>query len=272
MLNLVLSVLCSVLIANLLMLWNSKQRTGILPVFLGNYFLASVFSLATLPGGCSLPPTLDIFLGVLAGACFLLNFWVYQRCIIHNGLSLPVGAMRVSMLIPILLSVLIFRDRINALNGAGIILAVSAFALRADPAQMRKLLWIIALFLISGSSEAILKLYKELGSGMEPLFVLTTFSSAFVFTGILILVAKIPVTWKAILFGCVLGIPNRLSTVFFLKGLDSVPAPIAYTLVAVGIVLLSIVSDIFIWKQKATRRDGLLWLLLILSLVLMNVA
>jgi hypothetical protein len=270
MLNLGLSVFCSVLIANLLMLWNSKHGAGIMAVFLGNYFLATLFSLSSIPRPFIVPPALDLSLGVIAGAFFLLNFWVYQRCITHNGLSLSVGAMRVSMLIPILISVLVFHDGLNTLNGIGIVLALAAFALRADPKQLRKLLWVLALFTISGSSEVILKIYKELGAGLEPHFVLLTFSSAFLITGVIILLGKVPVIWQAVLFGCVLGIPNRLSTVFFLRGLDSVPAPIAYPFVAASIVLLSIVSDIVIWKQQATRRDALLWLMLILSLVLMN--
>lgn len=271
MLNLALSVLCSVLIANLLMYWGKKGSGGILPVFLGNYLVAGIFSYAVLPPGNGTPPLLDIFLGLIAGALFLLNFWVYQRCILHNGLSLSVGSMRVAMLVPILVSVIVFRDRINLINSLGIGIGISAFALRADPKQLHKLLWILALFVVSGLSETILKLYKELGAGMEPAFVFVTFSSAFLFTGIVLWVGKIPLTWKAVLFGCLLGIPNRLSTVFFLRGLDEVPAPLAYPLVAVGIVLLSIVSDLFIWKQSSTRRDRVLWLLLALSLVLMNI-
>jgi len=271
MLNLGLSILCSVVIANLLMYWGKRDRGGILPVFLGNYLFASVFSFIALPSGQGFPPILDICLGVAAGIAFLLNFWVYDRCIAHNGLSLSVGAMRIAMLVPILVSVLVFRDRIGLLNSIGIGLGMAAFALGADPRQLRKLLWIIALFLVSGLSETILKLYKELGAGMEPAFVFITFSSAFALTGCVILASRISVTLPAVLFGCALGIPNRLSTVFFLKGLDTVPAPIAYPLVAVGIVLLSIVSDLLIWKKAATRRDLILWSLLVASLILMNI-
>jgi len=73
-----------------------------------------------------------------------------------------------------------------------------------------------------------------------------------------------------VLYGCVLGIPNRYSTVFFLKGLDSVPAALAYPLVAVSIVLLSIVCDIVIWNKRPSTRDALLWALMALSLVLLN--
>jgi len=42
-------------------------------------------------------------------------------------------------------------------------------------------------------------------------------------------------------------------------------------LVAVLITLLSIVSDLIIWKKQAQPQDILLWVLLLLSLLLLNV-
>ncbi|MBW6513216.1 MAG: hypothetical protein K0B87_00450 [Candidatus Syntrophosphaera sp.] len=271
MLNLVLSVLCSVLIANLLMVFNRGGRISILPIFLGNYLMAGIFSYASLPSGRLVGlPAFDILFGILTGSFFLANFWVYQRSIVVNGLSLSVGVMRIAMIVPILLAVAVFRESLGLWNILGIGLGLAAFGLKANPRELHNLLWILGLFLISGLTDASLKVYKELGSGAEPAFVFIIFSSAFVFTLGAILLARIPVTLKSILLGLALGIPNRYSTVFFLKGLDSVPAAIAYPLVAVSIVLLSIISDLALWKKQASRRDMLLWALLVLSLLLLN--
>lgn len=267
---LALSVLCSVLIANLLMLFNRRGGTHILPVFLGNYLLAGLVSLVSLPSLRLALPTFDLALGALTGAFFLINFWVYQRSIAVNGLSLSVGVMRIAMIIPILLAVAVFRESLSLWNILGIALGLAAFSLKGNPGELHNLLWIVGLFLISGLTDASLKVYKELGSGAEPAFVLLIFASAFVFTLAAIVLGRIPLSARSVLFGCVLGIPNRMSTVFFLQGLDSVPAAIAYPLVAVAIVLLSILSDILLWKKQATRRDGLLWGLLLLSLLLLN--
>lgn len=270
MLNLFLSVLCSVLIANLLMVFNRSGDRNIMPIFLGNYLMASLFSLFNLRFQIPTLPAFDIMLGLVAGGLFLVNFWVYQRSIVLNGLSLSVGVMRISMIIPILLAVWAFGDKLSVWNLLGIIAGLAAFSLRADPRKLHSFLWIAALFLISGLTDAILKVFKELGGGAESTFVLIIFASAFIYTLATILLRKIHVPLSSILLGCVLGIPNRYSTVFFLKGLDSVPAAIAYPLVAVSIVLFSIVSDLLIWKKRATPRDALLWALLLLSLVLLN--
>lgn len=270
MIYLFLSVLCSVLIANLLMLFNLRGRIGMLPVFLGNYLIASLFSWMSVPGGRISLSGFDFGLAIVAGSLFLGNFWVYQRSIAVNGLSLSVGVMRVAMIIPVLISVAVFGERLSAWNAAGIALGIGAFALKADPKELRNLLWIIGLFLVSGATDATLKVYKELGSGAESSFILMIFASAFVFTLGAIILGKIPLTLKSFLLGCLLGFPNRWSTVFFLKGLDHVPAALAYPLVAVSIMALSIFSDLALWKRKASRRDILLWALLAMSLVLLN--
>ena len=269
MLYLLLSVLCSVLIANFLMLMGRRGQISMLPVFLGNYFIASLSSYLTMP---RLVPTtaFDLGFGIITGALFLGNFWVYQKCIACNGLSLSVGVMRIAMIVPVLMAVVWFREQLGVLNGLGIVLGLAAFTLKSDPKALHNFLWIVGLFAISGLTDASLKIFKELGSGNEAGFVYIIFTSAFVFTLLLILAGRIRFTWQSIVLGCLLGIPNRYSTVFFLKGLDSIPAALAYPIVAVSIVLLSIVSDLAIWHKQASRRDVLLWALLLVSLVLLN--
>ncbi|GAB1365253.1 hypothetical protein MASR1M36_01240 [Candidatus Cloacimonadaceae bacterium] len=270
MLQLALSVLCSVLIANLLMLFNRKGKLDMLPVFLGNYFVASLFSFASLPKGGAEFQSFDLFFGILAGALFLGNFWVYQRSIVYNGLSLSVGVMRMAMIVPVLLGVLLFREQLSVFNQIGIFTGLIAFGLKANPRELHNLLWIIGLFAISGLTDASLKLYKEFGGGQEALFIYVVFSAAFGFTLLIILLGRIKVPISALLAGFALGIPNRLSTVFFLKGLDFVPAALAYPLVAVAIVLLGIISDLLFWKKQAGTKDLLLWALLLSSLLLLN--
>lgn len=239
-----------------------------LPVFLGNYFIASLFSAISLQPGAA--TGFDLAFGLVTGAFFLINFWVYQKCIVVNGLSLSVGAMRIAMILPIVLSIAFFGENLRLLNLLGILLGLIAFGLKADPRALRNLLWIVALFVISGFSDASMKIFKELGGGNESFFVWLIFSSAFVYTLLSIVFSKLRFQPRLLLYGFALGLPNRYSTVFMLKGLDSIPASIAYPLVAVSIVLLSIASDIVLWKHRPQARDYLLWGLLVLSLLLLN--
>lgn len=240
-----------------------------LPVFLGNYFVAGIFSAISLkPGNVG---SFDVLFSALTGAFFLVNFWVYQKCIVVNGLSLSVGAMRIAMILPILMALVFFGESLGKWNIMGIALGIAAFSLKADSRSLRNLLWILVLFLISGLSDASMKIFKELGGGNESFFVFMIFGSAFFFCLASIIVGKLRFPPVLVFYGFALGIPNRYSTVFFLKGLDSVPAAIAYPLVAVSIVLLSIGSDVFLWKHRPAGRDYLLWCMLVLSLILLNI-
>lgn len=271
MMYLALSVLCSVLIANFLMVVGRKGSLSMLPIFLGNYFVASLSGAFTVFSRPATASGFDIGFGIMTGAFFLANFWVYQKCILVNGLSLSVGAMRIAMILPILIALIFFGEKLSLLNLAGIILGLAAFSLRADPKALKNFLWILALFAISGFTDASTKIFKELGSGNEALFVYLIFSSAFVYTLLSILISRLRFQPKYILYGFALGIPNRYSTVFFLNALDTIPAAIAYPLVSVAIVIMSILSDILIWKKQASARDYLLWILLIVSLILLNI-
>lgn len=270
MLYLALSVFCSVMIANFLMYMGKRGALSMLPIFLGNYFVASLSGAYSMNFAPVVVSGFDLGIGLITGAFFLLNFWVYQKCIVANGLSLSVGAMRIAMILPIIISLIFFQEHLSIYNLIGIALGVVAFSLRADPKALHNFLWIVALFAISGLSDASMKIYKELGSGNEAFFVYLIFSSAFFYTLLAILLSRLRFEPKYVLYGFVLGIPNRYSTVFFLNALDSIPAAIAYPLLAVSIVIMSIISDILFWKKRPQGKDYILWILLILSLILLN--
>jgi len=275
--NIFLSILCSVGIANLLMLFgklrqdrDSDPRSAMLPVFLGNYVVAALFSYLSVPRGGFQFKGFDLGLGIAAGALFLTNFWVFQRSIVINGLAISVSVMRVAMILPVLVSLVIFGERLRLINFAGIALALLAFLLKPAGGGRRHLLWLVGLFAVSGFTDLSLKLFKELGAGAESLWIGMVFSSALLFTLGVIIIRRVQVGWFALLFGFGLGIPNRLSTVFFLKGLATVPAAIAYPVTASGIVLVSVISDALFWKKIPARREIMMYVLLAISLTLLN--
>jgi len=266
----ILSILCSVMSANLLMYYKSRREVAILPVFLGNYFAASLFSYAVLDPSNTVVRGIDLGFGVLTGMLFLLNFIVYQRNIIANGLSISVGVMRIAVVVPLLLSVLVFDEKISGLNLIGIVLALSVFSFRSDRRELRNILLILLLFMVSGLTDSTLKLFDELGGGGSELFVYLVFTSAFMITLLGIVIGRIRVELRSIGFGLVLGIPNRFSTVFFLMGLERTPAAVAYPATAAGIMLMSILSDVLIWKRLFSLREGIMFAVLAISVVLVN--
>jgi len=271
MIFILLSILCSVIIANMLLLFARGKKVDILLIFLGNYLLATVFSYIQIPAGSLSIGPFEILFGFLTGFLFLYNFFVYQKNIDLNGMSISVGVMRVAVIIPTFISVLFFADRINSFNLLGLLVIVAAFWSITERNSIRQFVWLIILFIVSGLTDSTLKIYAELGRSNQTPFVFILFLSAFICTLFWVWKAKRPFSWQYILYGMALGIPNQLSTRFFLKGLEKVPATLAYPLTASSIVLLSIICDLLFWRRIFSFKERLALILLLFGIVLINI-
>ncbi len=270
MMYLLLAILSSVLIGNLLVVFSKDKSSDIRIIFLGNYLVASLFSLSiALPQGLVFN-SFDIWFGALAGLLFLANFIAYQKNISINGLSLSVGTMRVSVIIPILVAVACFSDRISLVHVLGITIIVTAFGYIADTKTLKNLIWLLFLFLISGVTESTLKIYNELGRANQSPFLFVIFTSAGLFTLLWIVLEKRKLHLKSLLYGFLLGIPNQMSSLFFLKGLKTVSATVAYPFYTSGIVIISVLCDIFIWKKVFTMKQRIALMLLIVGIVIIS--
>ena len=228
---LILSILCSVIIANLMVAFNRDNKSDILLIFLGNYFTATIFSLISNKSPFSDIRPFELIAGGLSGILFLVNFLIYRKNIMVNGMSLSVSIMRISLVIPILVSLFFFRESIFFFNFIGIGLILLSFILMADAGTFRSLGWIFMLIFVTGISETAMKIYNEFGLPNHSLFVLILFASALLTNLIIILYKRKKITQKSFGQGMILGIPNQLSTVFFLKSLKSIPASTAALIV-----------------------------------------
>jgi len=270
MLYLFLSIISSALIGNLLILFSKDKRSSILNIFLGNYFLASAFSFISNDTTISQVRPFDIIIGITTGFLFLFNFIIYQRNIKENGLSLSVSAMRFSLLVPILVSILFFKQYVNPLNYLGSGFILFSFAIMKGSGSVKNLIWLFILFLITGLSETCIKLYDEYGLARQGFFILMLFGSAFIFNLGLLFYKKVKFHYISFAYGMILGFPNQLTTKFFLLSLKSVPAPIAYPLMAACVVLICFLADITIWKRKFNLISYLAYLGIIIGVIFLN--
>ncbi|MBN1326883.1 MAG: EamA family transporter [Candidatus Cloacimonetes bacterium] len=270
MINLLLSIICSVLIGNLLFLFQKDKKLQILQVFLGNYFLASIFSLTANNTPLAAIRSYDVIIGIMTGLLFLSNFIVYQKNIKVNGLSLSVGIMRISLIIPTVISIVVFSENIMLLNYIGIAVILFSFTFRAETRKLHNLFWIIFLFMITGFTDSMLKIYDVHGLPQDGAFVSILFGSAFIFNLIWIGVQKRKIVWKYFAWGMLLGIPNQLTTRFFLDSLESVKAAIAYPLFASCVVLITVLCDLFLWKKKFRLNEKIAFILLIIGIIFLN--
>ncbi len=266
----VLSIISSVLIGNMLMLFHRFKKSDIVVIFLGNYFVASLFSLLNSKKPITAINILELSFAAFAGFLFLYNFYVYHKNIQLNGLSLSVGAMRMAVVIPIIISLIVFSDPISLTSGIGIFVILISFWLMKERHQLHNVVWITLLLIITGTTDTSLKIISVYGTMNKNLYLFFLFTASFVFTLVWISIQRRKVNWESILMGFGLGIPNQLSSQFFLKGLESVPASIAYPLVASGIVFASIVCDSVFWKRTFSSKQRVAFAMLIIGIILLN--
>ena len=271
MIYLFFAIFTSMLIGNFFVFFQKNEKADIMWIFLGNYFLAAIFSLFSEKISFHNINSFDIYLGIFTGFMFLNNFLIYEKNISINGLSLSVGVMRVSLIIPIFLSTFLFKEYVGLPNYAGILVIVLSFILMTETRSFHNIFWIILLFVMTGITDSTLKIFDQYGSPDKSIFIATIFSTAFILTIGYLIVLKRKFNWISILYGLLLGIPNQLTTKFFLKSLDSVPAPIAYPAYASGVVVFTILSDLFIWKKYFTKKQRIAFILIVIGITLLNI-
>ena len=271
MIYIILSVFCSVIIANLLKIFTSGKKNSILVIFLGNYFFAAIFSLFTNDTPFNKINPSDIILGSFAGFFLLTNFLIYKKNIQINGLSLSVSVMRSSLLIPIILALVLWNETIKSLNVLGIIVVLISFVLMSGKKHPHNLLWLFTLFCFTGTTDLFFKLYNVYGINSINLFLFFAFSTSLFLNIILIFIQKIQFNWKEFSYGLILGLPNQLTALFFMKALNILPASIAYPVLASSVVIVTYITDIFIWKTKFTKKEGIIFIIILLGIILLNI-
>jgi multidrug transporter EmrE-like cation transporter len=116
-----------------------------------------------------------------------------------------------------------------------------------------------------------MKIYDEYGMTEPTVYLAILFSSALVFTLVLIIIMKRKYNWHSLCLGFLLGIPNQLTTKFFMKSLTLIPASVAYPLLASGVVLFAMLSDAVIWRRKFSGKALAAYGLLVLGIAFLNI-
>lgn len=259
---LLLTILCSTSIALILKYSDTKKGEPIV-LLAGNYLIATLIGLTLLIlNDQKIFSIQTLFFGAGLGLLFVISFFVYAKAIGYAGTGLATTSARLSVIIPILFSVIIFNELPNELHLVGFLFTVITFILfyfsvkgnHRDGEGVLKYFFLIAVFIGIGINDFAIKVFKSWRPEQEePFFLFFIFSSAFVYSSIYIIIKKIQIIRQTAVWGLLLGIPNIFSTVFLLGALALLPAILVYPLMNVGIILFTTVAAFIIWKEKLNR-------------------
>lgn len=281
MIYLLLSVLSSTAIFVLFKLFN-KYNVDTLQAIVFNYITACSCGILLY----NKPINIDSFISenwfyaaLGLGFLFISIFNVMALTAQKNGLSVASVASKMSVIIPILFSIIVYNESIGFQKVLGIILALLAVYLTSIKPKsnvvLTKAIYLpIILFLGSGVIDTSVNHFAPKGN--LPLFLSIIFACAGVIGLVSVSVKAIKTKQKfnpkSIPFGIALGIVNYSSMYFLLKALrvDGYESSAIFTINNVAIVAVSCLTGLLLFKEVISSKNWIGIGLALISIILVT--
>ncbi|GIV46106.1 MAG: hypothetical protein KatS3mg036_0924 [Ignavibacterium sp.] len=280
MIYLLLAIICSSSLALILKQGNvKKSNTAIL--INANYLTASVLSLVFVFYKGSLTISLQAFLFALfLGYLFAATFFIYSKAVGLAGTALATVSARLSVLIPVLFSIILYGESPNIKMIFGFAMALVTLYLfylslknhDGKPHSKGSYLILILLLFGIGLVDFSMKIFeRNFPSEEKGTFVFTIFFSAFVYTLGYILYKKIKFELHTFKLGLLLGLPNVLAIHFVLAALSELEAIVVFPIQNIGVIVFTAIMAYIIWKEKINNYGIAALIAGIISIILLRI-
>ena len=259
MISLILTILCSTCIA-LILKSNATRKGHPVVLLFANYLVAAAISLVFLVTAETFEYAFATFIfAALLAILFVTSFFLFAKAVESAGAALSQTSSRLSVVVPVILSILFFHETPSSFQIAGIILAIVTivmFYLSIKGEKTNRINALVSLYLLGllfgiGIADFSMKLFNVWRPNAEkPFFLFTIFTFAALYTGAVILFRRIRITRQTMMLGAVLGVPNVFSTFFLLLALKQLPAIVVYPAVNIGIIVLTAILAALFWREK----------------------
>ena len=267
----------------------TTQSWPVVPLLVVNYATATV--LAGIQGGAMPHVSVgSLGLALIIGVLFIAGYGAFSRATSVAGLARSGGVFRISVVIPIVVSLTVWGEVITSVQAGGLTLAFLAFVLMAWPVKHRleatshprSWPWLLLLFVIGGLADTAVKTFqlafRDTWTTAQLLLVVYGLSGLI---GLLwwwrsmrwdrdappvIHPAGRPWVWAGVL----LGVANYGSTWFFLEAVARLPASIAFPVNHVGVMTGMALVGMLQFGERPHRLQGFGLLLAALSLILLT--
>ena len=276
-----LSSACSVAIAHFLKTAEFKKLSTI-RVLTVNYIIAASVAFLT-PAGAEIDFQFSnawpaLLLAVVVGAIFIANFFIYSKSVNKNGVGISVAAMRISLLIPVLLSTVWYLELLEVRQWIGVITVFGALFLLLP--NKRKMIreplsaaWLLVLLFIgTGLGDGSLKIFEvDFSSHLtKEQFMGTVFVSSMLIGFIVILATgKLKFTRQEVWMGVLIGIPNLYSAIFLIEALELMNGAVVYSTVNILTVLGATILGMVRWGDRLTKVQWAGIIVTIISIILL---
>jgi len=289
MLYLLLSISSSVIIALLLKYNETQERSRLVPLA-SNYITAmGITCYLWWHGGSDSLGSISVFLGIVTGIFFVVGFLLMMISIGRIGIAIPVSLMRLAVALPIVVSIVFYGETTSGMQILGLVLALICFLLFGRSASQEEAsgvrvrdnvsvssprggwLLLIGLFLCMGFGGISMKVRDE-HCPIDQMhgFLTILFGMALILSWVIVIAKKEQILGRDVCFGLILGVPNGLSSIFFILALHKLGGFMVFPVNDVGVVVFSSLAAMVIWREKLNQTGWVALAVAIVAIVLMN--
>ena len=276
MFYLLLAIAGSAMISIMLRISSGKIKEGC-SMLAFNYLTCTVLGMAYAgfaPGITQNPGfPAALGLGIVNGILLLVSFILMQSSVRKNGVVLTSIFTKLGLLVPVVLSVVVFREMPTWVQVIGFCIAIAAIIVINLQKDTGRFDWsLIILLLLAGGTDAMAKIYEALGSAdLTDPYLLYSFGAAFVLCVSVVIAKKELPGFREFLFGTLIGIPNFLSSKFLLSALATVPAVVAYPTFSVATLLVITLTGVLAFREKLKAHQWAALAAILVALVMLNI-
>lgn len=286
MVYLILAIISSSLVSIAMRAGENRAKNNISMLSV-NYFICTIFAFlftgtdGVLQKGGGM--TTAIGLGAINGFFYIVSLILFQNSVRRNGVVLSSIFMKLGIMVPLVVSILLFKEMPTKVQIMGFSIAVIAIILinlkgkeqenaeGVTKQQLGNRLGLLLVLIGCGTADGMSKIYQEFGTDrFEELFLVFTFVVALILSVLLVLIKKQRYTGNEILYGALLGVPNYFSARFLLKALGEIPAVIAYPTFSIGTIGVITLTGVIVFKEKLTKLQLFAIVLIAVAVVLLN--
>lgn len=219
--------------------------------------------------------------GILLGILFIVMFYLIGNSSQKAGITVTTLANKLSLVFPVLFSLLYFNEEITIIKAIGLFTAFIAVFLTVYKKELNKtnLLFIILpviIFIGSGITDSVIKFVQAVKINTQEVSIFSTFVFLIAFViGLIISLSQKKIQkfrhFPTLVLGVILGVVNFGSLHFVINALNksNLNSSMVFAINNMSIVALCSLLGLFIFHEKLNKTNIIGILLAILSLYLL---
>ncbi|MCD4773287.1 MAG: DMT family transporter [Bacteroidales bacterium] len=248
-----------------------------------NYLIGVIFGFLVYPNEFSVRSIIEapwLPYAIISGVLFIITFLLFAYSSQKAGVAITAVSSKMSVIIPVCLGVILLDDSMGILKITGIIAALFAFYFTLKKGKKLKVSSAyfylpFFLFLGNGTIDSILKYTEHHFVKDDTLLFLSTIFFISLMIGIIISTIKFfknkqKLKLKNVIGGSILGLMNFSTTYFLIMAMGVFQSSVLFPINNVGIVALSALAGLIIFKEKLSLINWIGILFSIFAILLIS--